>query len=79
VSVVVDAQDNSGQWLRAQLTGGVSGWGARSAFTCASTFNVDDLRKEVNVPMLPTPTLTFTPPPPTLTTAPTSTSTPTGG
>jgi pSer/pThr/pTyr-binding forkhead associated (FHA) protein len=75
VSVVVDAQDDSGQWLRAQLTGGVSGWGARSAFTCAATFNVDDLRKEVNVPMLPTPTLTFTPPPPTITAAPISTGT----
>ncbi len=59
-SVVVDAQDNSGQWLRAQLTGGISGWGARSAFACAATFNVDDLRKELNVPMLPTPTLTLT-------------------
>ncbi len=61
-SVVVDAQDESGQWLRAQLTGGISGWGPRSAFACASTFNVDDLRKEVNVPMLPTPTLTPVPP-----------------
>jgi len=55
-SVVVDAQDQSGHWLRAQLTGGLSGWGPRSQFTCATTFNVDDLRKELNVPMLPTPT-----------------------
>jgi hypothetical protein len=62
-SVVVDAQDESGQWLRAQLTGGISGWGPRSEFACAATFNVDDLRKEVNVPMLPTPTLTPVPPP----------------
>jgi|FLYN01.1.fsa_nt_gi hypothetical protein len=83
-SVVVDAQDESGQWLRAQLTGGLSGWGARSAFRCAGTFNVDDLRKEVNVPMLPTftptplttgtPSATLSPAPPTL--RPTFTETP---
>ena len=62
-NVVVDAQDESGQWLRAQLPGGISGWGARSAFACAATFNVGDLRKEVNVPMLPTLTPTPVPPP----------------
>lgn len=72
-SIVVDAQDESGQWLRGQLTGGVSGWGARSEFACAATFNVDDLRKEVNVPMLPTLTLTPAPPAtPSATAAPTN-------
>jgi hypothetical protein len=62
-SVVVDAQDESGQWLRAQLPGGISGWGPLSEFACEATFNVGDLRKEVNVPMLPTLTLTPVPPP----------------
>lgn len=56
-AVVVDAQDGSGQWLRAQLRGGVSGWGVRSQFACAQTFNPADLVKELNVPTLPPPTL----------------------
>lgn len=58
-TVVVDAQDGSGQWLRARLQGGVSGWGVRSQFACAQTFNPADLVKELNVPTLPpaTPTL----------------------
>ncbi|MEZ4672439.1 MAG: FHA domain-containing protein [Anaerolineae bacterium] len=67
--VVVDAQDGSGGWLRAQLPGGSSGWGVRSQFACARTFNPADLVKELNVPTLPPPTitpvpsLTFTPRP----------------
>lgn len=69
VRVVVDAQDESGQWLRVQLTGGAAGWSQRDAFACAENFNVNDLRKEVNVPPPPTftppPTLTPTPVPPT--------------
>lgn len=70
--VVVDAQDGSGQWLRAQLPGGLSGWGVRSEFSCAQTFNPADLVKELNVPTLPPPTATLPstptlkPPPPTL-------------
>lgn len=67
--VVVDAQDSSGQWLRAQLPGSLSGWGQRTEFVCAQNFNVDDLYKELNVP---------TPIPPTTTTAPTLTLPPTG-
>lgn len=51
--VVVDAQDSSGQWLRAQLPGGLSGWGVRSEFSCAPNFNVADLLKELTVPTLP--------------------------
>lgn len=75
VKVVVEAQDDSGQWLRVQLTGGATGWGQRAAFVCAETFNVNDLRKEVEVPppptLTPVPTATFTPPP-----SPTPTSVP---
>ncbi|MFN8565127.1 MAG: SH3 domain-containing protein [Anaerolineae bacterium] len=44
-TVVVDAQDAQGQWLRVQLSGGAHGWGERTAFTCADTFSVDDLYK----------------------------------
>jgi len=60
-TVVVDAQDGSGQWLRARLQGGLSGWGIRSEFACAQTFNTADLVKELNVPTLPPPTLTPVP------------------
>lgn len=62
-SVVVDAQDATGLWLRAQLPGGLTGWGARSGFDCGQTFNPHDLIKELNVPTLPPPTLTPTAPP----------------
>ncbi|MBI1277868.1 MAG: FHA domain-containing protein [Anaerolineaceae bacterium] len=61
--VVVDAQDGSGQWLRARLQGGLSGWGIRSEFACAQTFNTADLVKELNVPTLPPATLTPVPTP----------------
>jgi hypothetical protein len=72
--VVVDAQDNSGQWLRVQLPGGLHGWGQVSAFTCAQNFNVADLQKEITVPtLMPTsitpsgvPTAARTLPPPPL-------------
>ncbi len=60
-TVVVDAQDGSGQWLRARLQGGLSGWGIRSEFACAQTFNTADLVKELNVPTLPPPKLTPVP------------------
>ncbi|MEO8396199.1 MAG: SH3 domain-containing protein, partial [Chloroflexota bacterium] len=49
-TVIVDAQDAQSQWLRVQLTGGAHGWGERTAFTCADTFSVDDLYKELLVP-----------------------------
>ncbi len=66
-TVVVDAQDASGQWLRVSgLSGGLNGWGKRTDFTCNDNFNVEDLRKELNVP----------PPPPTITPLPAPTSTP---
>jgi FHA domain-containing protein len=70
--VVVDAQDGSGQWLRARLPGSLSGWGVRSEFSCAQTFNVGDLVKELNVSTLPPATETLTP-----TTIPTATLAPT--
>jgi hypothetical protein len=78
--VIVDAQDGSGQWLRARLQGGLSGWGIRSEFACAQTFNTADLVKELNAPTLPPPTLTLVPSPsPTtrpVTAAPAATLTP---
>lgn len=49
-SVVVDAQDTTGQWLRAQISGGAHAWGERTAFVCADYFSVDDLSKAVIVP-----------------------------
>jgi hypothetical protein len=60
-AVVVDAQDGSGQWLRARLQGGLSGWGIRSEFACAQTFNTANLVKELNAPTLPPATLTPVP------------------
>ncbi len=64
--IVVDAQDSSGQWLRARLPGGLAGWGVRAEFSCAQTFNVADLVKELNMPPLPpaSPTPTLAPPTP---------------
>src|SRR5690606_9413070 len=51
--VVVDAQDSTGGWLRVQLPGGLSGWGAVSEFSCAQNFRVSDLYKELGVPTVP--------------------------
>jgi pSer/pThr/pTyr-binding forkhead associated (FHA) protein len=48
-TIIVDAQDALGQWLRVELTGGAHGWGERTAFTCADNFSVDDLYKELIV------------------------------
>ena len=58
------------------LPGGLSGWGVRSEFSCARTFNVADLVKELNVPTVPPPSPTI---PATATAVPraTSTATPT--
>jgi hypothetical protein len=60
-AVVVDAQDSSGQWIRAQLPGGLKGWGPVTQFACDPIFRVNDLYKELLVPTLPppTPTLNF--------------------
>jgi hypothetical protein len=74
--IVVDAQDSSGQWLRAQLPGGLAGWGVRAEFSCAQTFNVGDLVKELNVPQMPPASPTPTAAPPTVSPAPTGTTAP---
>jgi hypothetical protein len=71
-TVVVDARDTSGGWLRVTgLSGLGSAWASSVAFNCATNFNVNDLRIETNVPTpAPTPTATLTPLPtftPTLT------------
>jgi hypothetical protein len=61
VVVVVDAQDVSGAWIRAQLPGGLTGWGARDQFKCG--FNPAELFKEPNIPPTPTNAPTVVPTP----------------
>lgn len=57
-TVVVDAQDPFGRWLRVQLSGGARGWGERTALVCADNFSPDDLFKElVAIPPTLAPTL----------------------
>ncbi|MGJ3237492.1 MAG: FHA domain-containing protein [Anaerolineae bacterium] len=56
-TVVVLAQDADAGWLRVQLPDNIRGWGLRDAFDCAETFDLINLRTEVNVPDLPTATL----------------------
>lgn len=73
-SVVVNAQDVSGRWLRVLLPGEQNGWAELGRLTCQNTFNVADLFKESNVPPLP-PTVTSIPVP-TVTAAPQVTNTP---
>lgn len=63
--VVVDAQDVTGVWIRAQLPGGLTGWGARDLFKCG--FNPAELFKEPNVPPTPTTAPTNIPVTPTRT------------
>lgn len=63
VNIVVEAQDETGQWLRASLPGGAFAWGLRSQFACSSTFLPENLRRELNVPLPPTLTPTATPTP----------------
>ncbi len=78
-SVVVNAQDVSGQWLRVLLPGEQSGWAHMAQLTCLDMFNIADLFKESNVPLLPpspTPIPTLVPtavPPITSTPAPSPT------
>lgn len=55
-SVVVLAQDADAAWLRVRLPEDIRGWSPREAFTCAENFDLADLRTEINVPDLPTPT-----------------------
>lgn len=61
-TLVVDRRDASGAWVRAQLAGGVAGWGARAGFAC-DNFNVDDLLTEVSPPAAVSPQPTPSPPP----------------
>ena len=49
-TVIVDAQDETRQWLRVVLTGGLQGWGPRSGFRCAENFRVENLRQVLIVP-----------------------------
>jgi pSer/pThr/pTyr-binding forkhead associated (FHA) protein len=78
-TVIVTAQDAEADWLRVQLPGDVRGWGQDDLFDCDDSFNVADLRTEMNLPALPTvpvsttiaPTQGTTIPPLLPTTAPT--------
>lgn len=67
-TVSVDARDVTGAWIRVKLEGGLTGWGAVDAFTCADIFNPADLRQIIDV--------TPPPPPPTVPPTPTETSVP---
>ncbi len=81
-TVSVNAQDNSGGWLRVLLPGGAEGWGNVNSLTCVG-FMPSDLLRVISVPTALPDVPTATPTPtlrPTLT--PTSTSvmvTPTAG
>lgn len=46
VSLVVDRQDETGQWLRIRLEAGVRAWGALAGLDCAEMFNPADLKIE---------------------------------
>lgn len=65
-TVLISGRDVTGAWIRVELDGGLSGWGALDAFTCANTFNPSDLLQISDVVPPPTPippTATFTPSP----------------
>ncbi|MFW5691962.1 MAG: FHA domain-containing protein [Chloroflexota bacterium] len=83
-SLVVDRIDPSRQWLRVRLSGGQTGWGARTDMTCADNFSPDNLLIEVvESPVTSTPPFTVTPSPaatdPAVGTPSTTTPTPTEG
>ncbi len=59
-TVVVDARDITGAWVRVQLDAGLSGWGALDAFTCTDRFNPANLRQVVEVTPPPPPPITPT-------------------
>lgn len=54
--IAVVAQDQNSGWLRISLPGDIKAWGPRDGFICAETFNLNDLRVEVNIPALPSAT-----------------------
>ena len=47
--VVVDARDQSGGWIRAQLSGGLRGWAEANLLTCDERFDPSNLRIELDV------------------------------
>jgi hypothetical protein len=49
-TVIVDAQDETSQWLRLVLAGGLQGWGPRNSFRCADNFRIENLRQVLIVP-----------------------------
>jgi hypothetical protein len=75
-SLSMDRRDSSGTWVRAELTGGASGWAERTALACADNFSVDDLLIEATTPpptpppAQPTPLPSATPPGPQPTATP---------
>jgi hypothetical protein len=77
-SVIVDGQDSSGNWLRAQLQPGLFGWGMIEQFACPPTFKPEDLQKRLDVPPTPTPVPPTATPTPTASVRPPTTLTPGG-
>jgi len=76
-TVVVRAQNVDSTWLQVALAGDVLAWGQVEQFECNPSFQISDLRKEVNYPPLPTETpIPTETPEPTLTTAPSETPSP---
>jgi pSer/pThr/pTyr-binding forkhead associated (FHA) protein len=76
--IAVVAQDQNSGWLRVGLPGDIAAWGPRDAFICSESFNLNDLRVEVNIPVLPSPSATMASPilVPTATLTPPATSVP---
>jgi len=54
---VVNAQDETGNWLRTTVAGEVLAWAPRDAFQCDATLNLAELQKAIDVPPVPTATL----------------------
>lgn len=61
-SVLVDARDNSGAWVRVQLEGALRGWGALDTLNCQN-FNPAALEIDIDPPPPPLPTAMPTLPP----------------
>jgi len=60
-SVVVTARDVTGAWVRVDLEGNLSGWGALEGLDCADNFNPADLQQEIEVTPPPAAPATTTP------------------
>lgn len=74
--VVVDGRDVTGAWVRVQLDGGLTAWGALDAFECEDIFNPANLQQIIDV--VPPPQAPTDLPTPTSEAQPAATATPNG-